>query len=243
VVITSAFQADEKGPIPLSRSKLEIYRNRNFMTAKNPSKKTNPTVPLARHHTFEKKNEPSDQIPDLNQPEQTIETEKQPVINADHDLKLEAARLKVELNSQKAELANWQNQATRYAAEIQNQAKQFEFDLATAKKSAKKSIITLVLSFLNTLNLAFAYTPQTDDATVQKFVNTLKFSFDQMISDFKVSGVEIVIPQIGEDFNGETMSLLNSDAVTDDSHPQVKQIISLGLKIDGQLVQPAAVMV
>lgn len=215
------------------------------MTVKNTSKKTNPTVPLARHHTFEKKLETDETNQGSNQT--VVDNNQQPQKsiskNDDHDLKLEVARLKVELNSQKAELENWQNQATRYAAEIQNQAKQFELDLATAKKSAKKSIITLVLSFLNTLNLAFAYTPQTDDGTVQKFVNTLKFSFDQMISDFKVSGVEIVIPQIGENFNGETMTLLNSDAVTDDSHPQVKQIISLGLKIDGQLVQPAAVMV
>lgn len=241
MVITSAFQADERGSIPLSRSKIDF--SIDTMTVKNTSKKSSTTVPLARHHTFEKKTDADSQVENPTQTEQPADNNKQHIKNPDPDLKLQVARLQVELNSQKAELENWQNQATRYAAEIQNQAKQFEFDLATAKKSSKKSIITLVIGFLNTLNLAFTYTPKTDDATVQKFVNTLRFSFDQMISDFKVSGVEIVIPKIDEDFNAETMSILNSDAVNEDEHPKVKQVVSLGLKIDDQLVQPAAVMV
>jgi molecular chaperone GrpE (heat shock protein) len=93
---------------------------------------------------------------------------------------------------------------------------------------------------LNTLQLAFAYAPQTDDEKVSKFLDTLKLSFEQVISELRNQQIEILIPHIGQKVDVEWMNLLTP---SDEEHPSVKQVVGLGLKIDSQLVQPASVMV
>lgn len=147
--------------------------------------------------------------------------------------------LENELKFAKSEIEDWKNKATRLTADIQNLNKQSELDLVQAKKSAKKNSIGTILTFLNTLNLAFSFVPETEDQKMLVFVETLKTSFDKALQDLKTIGVEVLVPAIGENFNPELMSLLNSP---EDLEPKIKQVVTLGIKIDGVLVQPASVL-
>jgi molecular chaperone GrpE len=138
------------------------------------------------------------------------------------------------------EVEEWKNKSLRLAADLQNLSKQHDLDTAQVKKSVKKQTISAVLTFLNTLNLAFSYIPQTEDQKVLSFIQTLKTSFEKVKTDLQGIGIEILIPEVGEEFDASFMTLLNS---TEDDTAAVKQVVSIGLKIDGQLIQPASVMV
>ncbi len=151
--------------------------------------------------------------------------------------------LAVHLDSLTKELEDWKNRTLRIAADLQNTQNQFELDMATAKKSAKKSVAINIVSFINTMYLAFVYAPQNLDENTKNFINTLKSNFKKAIEDLKVSQIEIIIPDSGDDFNPETMSILNPEAVIDESSAKVKQVVSVGLKVDEQLIQPVSIMV
>jgi molecular chaperone GrpE (heat shock protein) len=151
--------------------------------------------------------------------------------------------LENELKFAKLEIEDWKNRTARLAADLQNISKQHELDIQHAKKSAKKSTLSTIITFINTLNLAFSFAPQTQDEAVLQFITTLKSSLDRAIEDYKNIGVDIIIPKSGEVFNPEYMNILNPDVVGDSNEVLVKQVVSCGLKIDNQLVQPANVMV
>ncbi|MEM1311984.1 MAG: nucleotide exchange factor GrpE [Patescibacteria group bacterium] len=142
-----------------------------------------------------------------------------------------------------AELEDWKEKSLRLAADLQNLNKQHELDIQQVKKSTKKTILMPVVSFIGVLNLAFTFTPETKDDKTTKFIDTLKSSLQKVIDDFKTYGVEVIIPEVGEEFNAEYMNILNPNSVDQDQQVLVKQIVSCGLKIDNQLIQPVSIMV
>jgi molecular chaperone GrpE len=155
----------------------------------------------------------------------------------------EISQLKAQLETQNAEIEDWKNKSFRISADLQNFQKQSELDLNQAKKVAKKAILQNILPFLNTLNISFSYIPTTEDPKVVAFNNTLKGSFEKLISELKNANIDIITAQTGELFNPDFMNILNSDFESNDEKPTVKQVVSVGLKIDGQLIQPLSVIV
>jgi molecular chaperone GrpE (heat shock protein) len=153
------------------------------------------------------------------------------------------SQLEVELDSSNKEKDDWKAKSIRFAADLQNSARQNELDLSQAKKNTKKSTVLSLVPFLNTLNIAFAYSPQTEDPKVKTFISTLNSSFNKAINDFQGIGVEILTAQPGDVFNPEFMAILNSDVDAESSEVKVKQVVSIGVKIDNQLIQPISVIV
>lgn len=140
----------------------------------------------------------------------------------------------------KAELEDWKNRALRMAADIQNLQNQTQQDQNIVRKNTKKNLINSLVPFLNTLNLAFSYMPATDDIKVQKFVNALQGSFNSLTPELVKHGVEVILPVIGDAFDPISMTALNQSA---DANLAVKQVVGIGIRIDGQLTTPATVMV
>lgn len=158
-----------------------------------------------------------------------------------NNIKEENIQLEIAISSLKAEVKDWQQRTARLSAEIANLQKQHELDSVGAKKLGKKNVASGLIIFLNTLNLAFSFAPKSDDVKVQSFITTLVNSFEKLISDLRLTGVEIISPKTGDDFNPEIMAAL--DVVgNSDGQPKVSKIAVLGYKIDGQVVQPASVL-
>lgn len=153
----------------------------------------------------------------------------------------EIAQLKSQISSQSFEIEDWKNKALRISADLQNFQKQTEIDQQQAKKATKKSTIQNILPFLNTLNISFSYTPKSEDQAVNVFVETLRNSFNKLVLDLKNNNIEILTASSGDVFDPTFMELLNSDFVGEE--PKVRQIVSVGLKIDNQLIQPISVIV
>ena len=140
----------------------------------------------------------------------------------------------------KAELEDWKNRAIRMAADIQNLQNQTQQDQNIVRKNTKKNLVNSLVPFLNTLNLAFSYMPVTEDVKVQKFVNALQGSFNSLTPELVKHGVEVILPKIGDAFDPINMTALNQSA---DLNLAVKQVVGIGIRIDGQLTTPATVMV
>jgi len=149
--------------------------------------------------------------------------------------------LKNSINQLEADVDMWKDRSSRLSAEISNLQKQQEIDLSGAKKSGKKQVSSQIIIFLNTLNLAFSFAPSSEDIKVNSFIATLKASFEKLNQDLKNAGIEIILPKEGDQFNAEIMSALDV-APDSQENPIVKKIAGLGYIIDGQVIQPASVL-
>ena len=157
------------------------------------------------------------------------------------DSNYKISELQTKINSLELEVDDWKSKSLRIAADLQNLQKQHDLDSVGIRKRVKKDVINPVISFVNTLNLAFAFSPETQDEKVLKFVKTLKFSFETLLKDLNNQNIKIIIPEIGTNFDAETMTALNIPE--DNETAKVKQIVSVGVEIDKQLIQPVSVMI
>ena len=171
--------------------------------------------------------------------ESPLTAENSEISSTDSNYKI--SELQTKINSLELEVDDWKSKSLRIAADLQNLQKQHELDSVGIRKRVKKDVINPVISFVNTLNLAFAFSPETQDEKVLKFVKTLKFSFETLLKDLNSQNIKIIIPEIGTDFDAETMTALN--VPEDNETAKVKQIVSVGVEIDKQLIQPVSVII
>ena len=62
---------------------------------------------------------------------------------------------------------------------------------------------------------------------------------DKLIINLGYQGIDVIIPKIGDEFDAEYMQGLNMPT---GEHTHIANIVSLGLRIDSQVIQPAMVM-
>lgn len=148
----------------------------------------------------------------------------------------------IDLKSKNEEITN---RIFRMAADAQNSSKQEEINLAQNSKKTKKSVVNLILPFLDTLNLAFAFVPETSDEKMQKFFQTLQKSFEKLIVDLNFGGIELIIPKENDVFDPQIMTPLNSPELQEENQTEnvkIKRMVSIGVKIDGQVIRSASIM-
>jgi molecular chaperone GrpE len=185
------------------------------------------------------------QRPETVENQSEVETNQTPiaaesVLKSDLDvINIELEQTKVELESGKAEITDWKNKALRAIADMENSKKQQELDAIQTKKNVKKNLAKPILDFLNNQFLIITYLKDITDQKALTSLETLKISFDKLVTDLKSQGIEVIIPKIGEEFNPEFMQGLNT---TENSEAKVENIVSLGLKIDTQVINPAMIM-
>jgi molecular chaperone GrpE len=150
--------------------------------------------------------------------------------------------LKEQLKLAKAEAQELQNQKLRIAADLQNLQKQNELETSQIKKRTKKTVVQTIMPFVNTLYLALNFKPKSDDKNLLQYTQTIETSFNKLINDLASINVNIITPKSGDLFDPNTMIALNS-ASDESAEITVKQVVSLGVQIDSQIIQPASIMI
>jgi molecular chaperone GrpE len=140
------------------------------------------------------------------------------------------------------ESEEWKNKYLKLAAEMENLQKHHEIANKETVKNTQKKVLKNILPFLNTLQLAFSYLPETSDPKIEKFFATLKFSFESLTKDLTQSGVTLIVPEIGSKVDLTSTSVLNPDAASGE-YLLVKNVVSIGLQIDSFVIVPASVIV
>jgi molecular chaperone GrpE (heat shock protein) len=151
----------------------------------------------------------------------------------------EIALLKIQLESKETESKDWQAKAFRYVADLENYKKQQELEISQIKKNTKKYAVKPLLEYLNNQYLALNFIKDITEEKTTKALAMFRTSFDKLVIEYNLQGVELILPKEGDEFDPVIMQAL---APTDDEHAKVKHIVSLGLKIDNQLIQPVMVV-
>lgn len=125
----------------------------------------------------------------------------------------------------------------RLYADIDNLHKQHALEVQAARKSGKRALAASVVELINTTNLSFTFVPTDADEKFKHYVDTLKTSLKKAQSELDSVGLTVLLPAIGDQFDPLTMQALNA---TDEL--LVKQVVSVGYSIDGQVIAPAVVM-
>jgi molecular chaperone GrpE (heat shock protein) len=146
-----------------------------------------------------------------------------------------------QLQSSQIESKDWQNKAFRYSADLENTRKQHDLDLAQSRKNTKKNLVNPILDFLNNQYLVLSFFDTQDNEQIQKSISTLRISFAKLITDLQLQGIDIIIPVSGDEFNPQIMQALNSPEDVQDA--KIQNVVSLGLRVDNQLIQPVMVMI
>jgi molecular chaperone GrpE (heat shock protein) len=147
--------------------------------------------------------------------------------------------LKTQLKSKEEESKDWQNKAFRYVADLENYKKQQELELAQAKKNTKKNAIKPLLEYLNNQYLSLNFIKDITDEKSLKAFAAFNSSFEKIIIEYKLQGVDLILPKSGDIFDPVTMQALTPPT---DEEAAVKHVVTLGLKIDNQLIQPVMVV-
>ena len=156
-------------------------------------------------------------------------------------LKNQIAQLEAQLTLANVESKDWQNKAFRYVADLDNSRKQQELDNIQSRKNTKKIVTKPILEFINNQYLVLSFFKTIEDPQIKKSISTLNISFSKLILDLQMQSIEVLIPQVDDEFNPEFMQALNSPEETSDA--KVQNIVSLGLRIDNQIIQPTMVMI
>jgi molecular chaperone GrpE (heat shock protein) len=136
------------------------------------------------------------------------------------------------------ELKNTKEQVLRLAADSANKDKQFLIDIENSAKKSRKTVVKNLLPFLTTINLSFSFAPKNEES--KKFIEQLQKALKKLNEDLESSNVEFITPALGTAFDPISMQALNN---TENEEPKVKSLASIGCKIDGQMIQPASVII
>jgi molecular chaperone GrpE (heat shock protein) len=142
------------------------------------------------------------------------------------------------ITEQKESIETTTQKMIRVLADSENLKKHQELENQQVRKSLKKSIAKNLLEFLNNQFLTLNFLKEVEDDKTKSSLNTLKVSFDTIVSDLAKQSIEFIIPEVGGEFDPESMQVITKTT----EEAKVVTIVTLGLRIDGQVIQPASVI-
>ncbi len=145
----------------------------------------------------------------------------------------------------KAKFEDMQNKYLRLYADYENFKRDTTLQKSQDDRRTRKQIITTaILPLLDNLKLATDYAPKTQDASLQKYIQSVENILKKSIVDMGKIGAIILIPEIGQDFDQITMEAISTIPATENSKPHsVVTVVSFGLKIADIVIQPARVVI
>ena len=231
---------------PATMKDLADLKNQNQSQSSGQSQnaidETTPTTPAQSQSTT-----PTDQI-NINQPTQTTSTTEQPTSSGNADANTHSANAQTSnvISSKEQELLQeietLKAKNLRLLADIQNLLRQNQIDIERAKKTLKTEIALAMVDFVTSMHLAFTYLPDNLDEKTRNFIRQLQLSLESSIKNLQSLNIELLIPKVGEPFNSEYMNAVNTPTDEASNLPAIKSVVTVGLKVDGQLVKPAQVL-
>jgi molecular chaperone GrpE (heat shock protein) len=231
---------------PATMKDLADLKNQNQSQSSGQSQnaidETTPTTPAQSQSTT-----PTDQI-NINQPTQTTSTTEQPTSSGNADANTHSANAQASnaISSKEQELLQeietLKAKNLRLLADIQNLLRQNQIDIERAKKTLKTEIALAMVDFVTSMHLAFTYLPDNLDDKTRDFIRQLQLSLESSIKNLQSLNIELLIPKVGEPFNSEYMNAVNTPTDEASNLPAIKSVVTVGLKVDGQLVKPVQVL-
>lgn len=164
---------------------------------------------------------------------------------ADETLQLDVAELMQQLAAAQAEAAKvteFQDQALRAAAEVQNVRRRAEQDVEKAHKFALEKFANEMLQIVDNLERALE-AADAEDEQIKPLREGVEMTLNMFVSSLAKFNVEQVAPQAGDAFNPELHQAMSMVPGGEVASGCVVAAMQKGYTLNGRLLRPAMVMV
>lgn len=167
------------------------------------------------------------------------------VITENEELTQKEAQSKEKEQNKESHEMNWQEEAEknlngwkRAQADYQNLKKQFEQEKLEVRKYASVPVIEEMIPVFDNFALAIKHCPEDlrGNAWVQGILY-IEQQWSQILSD---QGVEIIKPQVGEDFDPNTQEAIET---MESGDGKVSEVVQNGYRLYDRVIRPARVKV
>ena len=152
----------------------------------------------------------------------------------------EEAKLREKVEKLSADCDHWKNEYYRAYADMKNLRDSIEKDHREVLKYRAAGFVEELLPILDGFHMALNC--ETTSQEMKNFLIGFEFIYRNMVSVLENEGVNEVFPKIGDKFDPNTMSALETKF--DESEPnRVLKVNAKGYKLHDRLIRPAIVVV
>ena len=152
----------------------------------------------------------------------------------------EETKLKEKVEKLSADCEHWKNEYYRAYADMKNLRDSIEKDHREVLKYRAAGFVEELLPILDGFHMALNC--ETTSQEMKNFLIGFEFIYRNMVSVLENEGVNVVSPKIGDKFDPNIMSALETQF--DEGEPnRVLQVKAKGYKLHDRLVRPAIVVV
>ena len=152
----------------------------------------------------------------------------------------EEAKLKERIAKLEADCNHWKNEYYRAYADMKNLRDSIEKDHREVLKYRAAGFLEDLLPILDGFHMALSI--ETTSEEMKNFLVGFEFIYRNMVSVLEAEGVNEVSPKVGDVFDPNTMSALETKF--DEGEPnRVLKVNAKGYKLHDRLIRPAIVVV
>ena len=152
----------------------------------------------------------------------------------------EEAKLKERIEKLNADCEHWKNEYYRAYADMKNLRDAIEKDHREMVKYRASGFIEELLPILDGFHMALSCEIRSQE--MQNFLTGFEFIYRNMVSVLENEGVSEVSPKVGDKFDPNSMSALETQF--DEGEPnRVLKVNAKGYKLHDRLIRPAIVVV
>lgn len=140
------------------------------------------------------------------------------------------------------DMVQYQEQAFRAQAELENVRRRLERDVTNAHKFGAEKLVSELLPVIDSLVRALEGVSKNDPA-LQGMREGLELTLDMFHKALEKQGVESINPPVGTPFNPDEQEAMSMQKVPDAAPNSVLQVLQKGYKLNGRVVRAAMVMV
>lgn len=167
------------------------------------------------------------------------------VITENEELTQKEAQSEQKEQNEESHEVNWQEESEknlngwkRAQADYQNLKKQSEQEKLEIRKYASASVIEEMIPVFDNFALAIKHCPE--DLAGNSWVQGILYIEQQWSQILSEQGVEIIKPQVGEDFDPNTQEAIETVESGDE---KVSEVVQSGYKLHDRVIRPARVKV
>ena len=140
------------------------------------------------------------------------------------------------------QLETLKDQAARAQAELSNNRRRMEEDVAKARKFGAERLIAELIPVVDSL-IRGMHGEWSDDPHVQSMRQGMELTLDLLHKMLEKNGVSLIEPAVGELFNPMLHEAMSTRADSTVEHNKVVQVLQKGYSLHGRVIRAAMVIV
>lgn len=137
------------------------------------------------------------------------------------------------------EVEKYKNKYLEAYADMQNVRRMVEKEASDFKEHAIEGFVKELIPSLDAFDMALKKKPE--DEAVKKYVEGFEMIHRKLLNSLKQCQVEVITPEIGEEYNPEHMNAFSTLPGKEDN--KVVEVYVKGYKLKGHLLRPAGVII